>query len=399
VVIAAQAIACSIPVFRYALENWRPDPYTAFVLHQGELTTEHQKLIDTLRSTNFAGTTSANLIVGTVDLDSEPDERSTQIRKENADITLPCLVVQTPGKSGQPQSVFSSELTATGVAQLIGSPLRVSIADRLLKGDSVVWVYLESGVTEDDDETFAMLNKELVRLQSELKLPEIEDEDLDELSASAESLRIQFSAVRLSRDDVQESAFRDMLLHVEHDLLDESYVSQPMAFPIFGRGRALYALVGEGLAPDLIEEACRFLTGACQCTVKAENPGVDILMQVDWDKFIQPTEAVDASLPPLAGFSGFGQGPDGSSSEVTVSQSTTVAPEEDRAAAPAKSESDAVPPPESTANDATAVVAQGGSEATSSSSNAVWQNAIYVLMLAGAAVGVATLFLVRRSGG
>ena len=401
VVVAAQAIACSIPVFRYALENWRPDPYVAFVLHEGELTPEQQNLLDMLRSKDLAGTVSANLIVKTVDLAAEPDEVATQLREENADVQLPCLVVQTPAKRGQPQTVFSGELTPANVAQLVDSPLRSNIKDRLLKGDSVVWVYLESGVQQVDDETFAMLTQELDRLQGELKLPEIEEEDLKDLTAAPESLKIQFSAVRLSRDDVRESAFRDMLLHVEHDLLDEPYFNQPMAFPIFGRGRALYALVGDGLAPELVEEACRFLTGACQCTVKAENPGVDILMQVEWDKFIQPTEAVDASLPPLAGFSGFGQGPEGSGSDVQVAVNAAGGNDESAPipSQPAEPDSGEESSENAEVTEVQAVSVESTIDTSSAPASSVWKNAIYVLMLAGGAVAVATLFLMRRSSG
>ncbi|HUQ72324.1 MAG TPA: hypothetical protein VM165_22550, partial [Planctomycetaceae bacterium] len=29
--------ACNVPVFRYALEHWRPDPYRLTVLHRGPL--------------------------------------------------------------------------------------------------------------------------------------------------------------------------------------------------------------------------------------------------------------------------------------------------------------------------------------------------------------------------
>ena len=50
-----------------------------------------------------------------------------------------------------------------------------------------------------------------------------------------------------------------------------------------------------------------FLTGGCQCTVKAQNPGVDLIMNVDWDKLVVPSETIDEELPPLAGFSGFGR--------------------------------------------------------------------------------------------
>lgn len=396
-VVATQANACSIPVFRYALENWQPDPYVAFVLHRDELTAEQQSLIDTMRSQKFAGTTSANLVVKTVNLDIEQDEFLKKLREENAGRKLPCLVVQKPAKRDAPETVFSGELTPTIVARLIDSPVRMNIKDRLLNGDSVVWVYLECGRKQKDDQAFALLTQELSRLQNELKLPEIEDEDLSELTAVPESLKIRFSAVRLSRDDAQEVAFRDMLLHVEPDLRDEAYVNQPMAFPVFGRGRVLYALVGDGLAPDVIEEACRFLTGACQCIVKAENPGVDLLMQVEWDSFIQPTEAVGASLPPLAGFTGFGQVAEGSSTGIQLSQNT-ISQEEKSVPSPSKPDSD-VDPLQATAADAQAVDPHNGIDAKSPSASVVWQNVIYVLLFAGCVVVVATSFLIRRSGG
>src|SRR5262249_42605094 len=58
-------------------------------------------------------------------------------------------------------------------------------------------------------------------------------------------------------------------------------------FPIFGRGRALCSLEGKALAAKDIEEAARFLCGACSCQVKELNPGVDLLIAADWDELIE----------------------------------------------------------------------------------------------------------------
>ncbi len=52
---------------------------------------------------------------------------------------------------------------------------------------------------------------------------------------------------------------------------------------MFGRGRLLYALVGEGINADNISEACQFMAGPCSCVVKDYNPGTDLLMTVDWE--------------------------------------------------------------------------------------------------------------------
>lgn len=414
---ATQAVACSIPVFRYALENWRPDAYVAFVLHRGELTDNQQTLLETMQAKQFAGSATANLEVRTVSLDSAGDDEVTAALVEQyGDAALPQLILRKPDQRGASETVFSGELTADSVQQVMQSPLRAEITDRLIKGDSVVWVYLECGRQEVDDRKFAMLETELARLEKEIELPEIDEDDLDELAGDPESLEIKFSAVRLSRDNLQEAVFRDMLLHVEQDLMDADYIDEPMAFPVFGRGRALYALVGEGLAPDLVDEACRFLTGACQCTVKAENPGVDLMMQVEWDRFIKPTEAVDASLPPLAGFSGFGAQSDEGGSDMTLADNSATADAVQAADSaepdPAGASSDAGTEEIQSADDAgtdtpnidNTVTLNGTPEAGSGtggsgSGGAIWQNSMYVLLLAGGGVVVATLLLMRRPGG
>ena len=67
----------------------------------------------------------------------------------------------------------------------------------------------------------------------------------------------------------------------EDDLREEK--PQPMAFPIFGRGRALYALVGKGINNDTIDAAGADLTGPCTCTIKEQNPGIDMMgVRLNW---------------------------------------------------------------------------------------------------------------------
>jgi len=391
---ATQVIACSIPVFRYALENWRPDQYVAYVLHRDSLTDEQKTMVESLQAQNAGGASTANLVVRTIDIAVESKELVRELQDEMTADVWPWLVVQAPMKHGRADTVLSTELAAGTIAGLIDSPARSEIEARLLKGDSVVWVYLESGRQEEDDAAFEQLEQQLAQLETELELPEIEEEDLKDLATTPESLKIQFSALRLSRGNEQESALCDMLLHVEPDLLDPQYADQAMAFPIFGRGRALYALVGDGLAPDLIQEACEFLTGACQCTVKAENPGVDLLMQVEWDRFIQPTEAVDASLPPLAGFSGFGEATDSGSKELLASVTTESQDSSDSS----ETESDAEPTSADSGQEPVAVSVDDSEHAAEQPTAQVLANSIYAVMLAGFAVVIATLFVMRRTG-
>ena len=44
------AWACSVPVFRYALELWPPDEYEVVLFHQGSLTEEQKQLIEGKRA-------------------------------------------------------------------------------------------------------------------------------------------------------------------------------------------------------------------------------------------------------------------------------------------------------------------------------------------------------------
>lgn len=299
------AEACSVPVYRYALEHWSPDPYVAIVFHRGELSDEQQALLEQLNPRNESGFPVANIIVRTVDLDDDPSETIVALWEQHDTQTLPLLSLQTPPRLGPPQTAWQGELSAGNVAALIDSPARRKLRDRLLAGDSVVWLLLESGDESRDEKAFQVLDEELTRLQEAIELPDIEEQDLSELSVDPSSLRVRFSAIRISRENDRERVLVETLLHVEGDLRDEPYVSQPMAFPVFGRGRALYALVGDGITPETIEDASRFLTGACQCTVKAQNPGVDLLMAVDWENHVEPALPYDQSTPSLAGLGTF----------------------------------------------------------------------------------------------
>ena len=78
-----RADACSVPVFRYALERWQPDLFQAIVVHRGALNSEQKKLVDAFDRSR--GKNMANVELVTVDLDdSPPPELLTLIKKQDA---------------------------------------------------------------------------------------------------------------------------------------------------------------------------------------------------------------------------------------------------------------------------------------------------------------------------
>jgi hypothetical protein len=225
--------------------------------------------------------------------------------------SLPWLAVQQKARGLVPAvDVWSGELSDEIAGRIVESPVRRWLAERLLAGDSVLWVFLESGDRAQDDAAYALLSTELERLQAVLELPPIDPADAAQLSIAPEGLKLAFQSRRVARDDPAERLFVEMLLSVEPDLRQEPYVKMPMAFPVFGRGCALYALAGAGINAATIEEASRFLIGGCQCTVKEQNPGTDLLLAVDWDLHVTPSGSSPAATPPLGGLTGLADGGD-----------------------------------------------------------------------------------------
>jgi hypothetical protein len=56
-----------------------------------------------------------------------------------------------------------------------------------------------------------------------------------------------------------------------------------MVFAVFGRGRAFPPYLGKGVTYDNMLDYFAEVTGACSCTVKDQNPGIDLPMLNNWD--------------------------------------------------------------------------------------------------------------------
>lgn len=299
--------ACSVPVFRYALERWPADKYSAVLFHRGPLQPEQQKVVDLFGKEGEIARQSANVELKLVDLDADPTPQDQELWKRQQSETLPLLVLRTPLPAPVPQGFWSGELNEENVRRLIDSPLRQKIAKQLIEGQTAVWVFLESGDAEQDKAGLELLSKELKRMEKVLKLPEIEQADIEQglVSVAPESLKLKFSVVTLSRNQAAEEPLVQMLLATENDL--HEFNDEPMALPVFGRGRVLYALIGKGINPGTIEQACRDLTGPCTCQVKDQNPGTDLLMAVNWEKLVVPATEDEKELPPLTGLTSFSE--------------------------------------------------------------------------------------------
>ena len=322
--VAPRARACQTPVFRYALEKWPGDDYLLMIYHDKPLSPDDKAIADWLGkfedtegsqislymmdtskpvTTQPAAAPSATQPTTQGELSRDDAQRAYLLKKfpPPTDIPMPAMVLRYPARSGPEELpiwpvVHSGPLDGKIARAIIDSPARQKIAKRLLSGDSSVWVMLESGDKAKDDAAAMTLETELARMKKELKLPQQParpDDDFDAPKIAVE-LKLAFSVLRVSRTDPAERMFIKMLLGIEEGL---TKYKEPMAFPIFGRGRALTAFVGAGIEADNILEACEFLVDRCSCQVKRLNPGTDIMFSVNWDAALAGQPMM--TMPPL----------------------------------------------------------------------------------------------------
>ena len=278
ILVPSSAFACSTPVFRYALERWAADYYEAVYIHRGPLTQDEKQLLDKLRQEGSETEAFLNLRVLDMDITSSTEEKvKTLLMSEEFPETLPVLVLWYPWQKGRTPPIWQGQLTPSTVKAFLQSPVRKKMAEYLTEGQTAVWIFFESGNAAKDKAALKLLEKELETATKELK---DEAESMPDELAGPE-LTYEFSILPVSRSDPNESVLLSLLLNSEPDL--DEYSGEPVIFPVFGRGRALYALIGEGINTDNIREAVAFIVGPCGCEIKMLNPGVDLLMAANWD--------------------------------------------------------------------------------------------------------------------
>ena len=306
--------ACQVPVFRYALERWKNDPYQVFLIAEGELKGEAKETFDLLRALETDETAPANVLVEPVNIKDDQDAVLFQKHLEEQKVELPAIFVYYPDDKLTFPPVWSGAATIKNANAIVESPIRREIMSRILQGESAVWLMVESGNREADDAAFAKMKEYLKTAEKELELPEgvigaararealALGQFIDETNVldSDIELKLSFSRLRMSRDSALESPFLEMLMHMESDL--KELKDKPMFFPMFGKGRALEPLIGEGVDEDNVLDYCAYITGACSCEVKKQNPGIDLLTRLDWIGAMEGSEIVlEKLLPPMEG--------------------------------------------------------------------------------------------------
>lgn len=276
---AQSAGACSIPVFRYALERWPADLFEVDVFYRGTLSDGERKLVSQLEDQSQTNGGAVNWEVIHCNLDGDLAEDLQAVGDALGSATLPHVVLRRPGGRRGSAAVWSGPLSDIKPA-LWTSPARDELVCRLAGGDSVVWLVFRGDDEGRSRKVVQQLQDRLPSLAAEIPLPAGVGLPGSELLTRL-PLEIRFSVLEVDARSADEAVFRDI---VTRGVAESASDTETLVVPVFGRGRAMLALAADAIDEALLAECSGFLCGACSCQVKQSNPGFDLLLAVNWDE-------------------------------------------------------------------------------------------------------------------
>lgn len=289
--VSSKANACDVPVFRYALERWPADQYRAIVVEVNPFSKTEKEALGKLRKD--AQSKGLNLRLQT--MKQEAFVKSEYSRKLSEKINTNTLIIFYPKSSRILKPVWKGGISPKVIDRISNCPNRVKLTQLILDGSSAVFLLLESGDSKKDKAANLLLKNTLKELNSKIKLPDkviaagAKRKAEDEINQLKSSVPFKIDLTLLSipkpiQKKGEVEILRNCLLGLESDL--NELQEDPMVFVIYGRGRALPPLIGKGINEKMINQIAFYITGACSCQVKTQNPGTDLLIQKDWDTAI-----------------------------------------------------------------------------------------------------------------
>lgn len=304
------AWACDTPVYRYAMYRWIPAPYRVFLFHRGELGAEDQEVRKRLvaESEDPAG---ANLSLIEVDLrrNNPLDGLPEVVRKDweaQSGKALPvCLVYTAWG-----EMLFAGRLDPAQLRALIQSPLRTRIGEKFEQGYGVILLILEGKDPTENGRIEAAAQAVIAKAAAgQIPADPFATAPSDSAPVDAPGLSnptsepgfslrpppLKVAVLKLDRASPDESWLVKMLLAMDPEAAKQT--QEPMLFAIYGRGRVMPPGIGREVHLDSLTNLLSFLADRCSCTVKDQNPGLDLLMKWNWEAVAEKFAAEeDASL-------------------------------------------------------------------------------------------------------
>lgn len=283
--------ACSIPVFRYALERWDADLYRVMVFAASPDASADAAEAAAYFDQRLAMDGGGNFRLKCVDVSKLNDGDKAQWKEAGWTGETPSLVVRYPERNRQRTGVCWQGTPSRAVAEaMVDSPARKTLVRDLASGVSIVWVLVGGSDTAE-----ALLRRDLLAIEKEFATPAEKGDPQDPLADSPRPPTV-FRIIRVSPADPAEK-FLVAFLTGGKD------VGEGKVYPVFGRGRVLGEIPVAEAKIETLREATVFLSGDCSCEIKEQNPGYDLLLSSVWDSFVEVSPAAGEAPPPIAGLS------------------------------------------------------------------------------------------------
>jgi hypothetical protein len=265
--------------------RWTPAPYVVCYFHRAPIGEEQRRIQEAINAAAKAEK-PANVAFVSVNLSEDKELSSVppwvrEVWLARKDQTSPAYLVFSPSGG----LVYSGKWEVADLDAMVESPARKQLCKQLESGSAAVFVLLAGKDAQANQEAEKQLKEVVQAINSgEIELYTSPNYDMAQEEGQAKKPRKpehDVSYLKVSRNDPQEQWLVRSLLVVEDDLkgLDE-----PMVFAAYGRGRVLPPYVGKGITRDNLADCVSFVTGACSCMVKEQNPGVDLPVRFDWEK-------------------------------------------------------------------------------------------------------------------
>ena len=303
----AQAQPLSIPVAfsQDGSWKWKPDFYRAVVIYNAENPVESDEGFNAIQAKTEDKIKSLNLSIRKFDLTNKAniDEKTAEALKLLENVKFPFTFIYLPENSDVDNPLWTGHMSLEEADTVADSPARREIARRLLYGEAVVWLLIESGIEYKDYRILKLLAEEIKNIGTKNPDSDTPSSTGTEVDKKGNNLGkpVKMSIIRISRDEVAEKILLNILSGIEPEIMNVS--NEPVLVPIYGRGRILNLISNDEINRENIRNMIGFFVGGSPDRDKNVKPGTVLLLSVNWEEFAKEKLSVDEALPALREYS------------------------------------------------------------------------------------------------
>lgn len=302
--IPAETVSVPVAVSPVGSWKWKPDYYRAVVIYNVENPLETDEGVKAIQAKSGERMKSLNLLLRKIDMNDKAsiDEKTAEALKL-LEPGFPFTMIYFPENSGIENPLWSGPLTAEDADMISDSPARREIARRLLKGESVVWLLIESGIEYKDYRILKLLTEEIKN--NGISPSGSEVAVTPEVNAKKDGIKTKvpakMSIIRISREDAVEKILLNTLNGIEPEIMNVG--NEPVLVPIYGRGNIFKLFPDDEINIENIRNTIQSVSGKSNGSEKVPNRGTALLLSVNWDAFADGRRSVDEELPALRTYS------------------------------------------------------------------------------------------------